>query len=129
MREPGPELDALARSVIGAAIEVHRELGPGFLEAVYDNALAIEMECRGIPFERQPAVEVRYKGTPVGEGRLDFLVGDRLVVEVKAADRLHPVHRAQVLAYLKFTGAPLGLLLNFKAPTMREGIERIVRTS
>ena len=128
MYEPDDELDALARSVIGAAIEVHRELGPGFLESVYEEALAVDMGLRRIPFVRQPLVEVRYKGARVGEGRLDFLVGQRLVVEIKAVYPIHAVHRAQVIAYLKAVGTPLGLLLNFKSALMKDGIERIVLT-
>jgi GxxExxY protein len=128
MYEPDDELDTLARSVIGAAIEVHRELGPGFLESVYEEALAVEMGLRRIPFVRQPLVEVRYKGARVGEGRLDFLVGQRLVVEIKTVYPIHAVHRAQVIAYLKAVGTPLGLLLNFKSALMKDGIERIVLT-
>ena len=122
MHEPDDELDRLAYAVIGAAIEVHRELGPGFLAAVYEEALAVEFGLRRIPFLRQACVDVVYKGTRVGDGRLDFLVGERLVVEIKATDTLHPVHRAQVLAYLKRVGTPLGLLLNFKCAVMKAGI-------
>ena len=128
MHEPDDQLDALARSVIGAAIEVHRELGPGFLESVYEEALAVEMGLRRIPFVRQPLVEVRFKGTRVGEGRLDFLVAQRLVVEIKAVSAIHPIHRAQVIAYLKAVGTPLGLLLNFNSVLMKGGIERIIRS-
>ena len=128
LREPDAELDALARAVIGAGIEVHRELGPGFLENVYEEALAVELGLRAIPFVRQSQVEVRYKGVRVGEGRLDLLVGQRLVVEVKAVDSLHAIHRAQVIAYLKVIGAPLGLLMNFKSAVLKDGIERIVRS-
>jgi len=126
VQEPDPALDNLAHAVIGAAIEVHRELGPGFLEGVYEEALAVELGLRKIPFVRQPLIEVRYKGTRVGEGRLDFLVGQRLVVELKAADAIHPIHRAQVLAYLRAVDTPLGLLLNFKSELLKHGIERIV---
>ena len=128
LREPDAELDGLAHAVIGAAIEVHRELGPGFLESVYEEALAVELGLRGIPFVRQALVEVRCKGVRVGEGRLDLLVGRRLVVEVKAVDKLHPVHRAQVIAYLKAVGTPLGLLMNFKSAVLKDGIERIIRS-
>jgi len=128
MHEPDAEIDDLARAVIGAAIEVHRELGPGFLESVYEEALAVELGLRRIAFSRQALLEVRYKGVRVGEGRLDFLVGGRLVVEIKAVDALHAVHRAQVIAYLKAVDTPLGLLLNFKSALMRDGIERVIRT-
>ena len=128
VNEPDQALDDLAHAVIGAAIEVHRELGPGFLEGVYEQAMAIEMGFRRIPFVRQPLIEVRHKGECVGDGRLDFLVGGRLVVELKAVDAIHPIHRAQVLAYLKAVDTPLGLLLNFKCHLLKDGIERIVRT-
>jgi len=126
MHEPDDKLDALAHAVIGAAIEVHRELGPGFLEAVYEEALAVELGLRKIPFIRQPLAEVRYKGVKVGEGRLDFLVDGTLVVELKTVDTIHPIHRAQVISYLKVIGLPLGLLLNFKVPMLKDGIERII---
>lgn len=126
MKEPEENIDRLAHAVIGAAIEVHRVLGPGYLESVYEEALGIELGDRGIPFERQLAFAVNYKGRPVGTGRVDLLVGGTLVVELKAADALHPIHRAQVLSYLRATNLPLGLLMNFKAPTLRDGLERIV---
>ena len=86
----------------------------------------MELAARGVPFARQHPVAARYKGVPVGEGRLDFLVAGRLVVELKAVDTLSPLHRAQVLSYLKMLGTPLGLLLNFKCATMKSGIERVV---
>ena len=129
MTEPDRAIDAWAHAVIGAAIEVHRDVGPGYQESVYEEALAVEFGIRQIPFVRQHLVEVRYKGIIVGEGRLDFLVGQRLVVELKAVDALHNVHRAQVLSYLKALGTPLGLLLNFKCSLLKDGIERIVRTT
>ena len=128
MVEPSERIDGLARAVIGAAIEVHRELGPGFLEGVYEEALAVELALRGIACVRQQAVEVWYKGHLVGEGRIDLLVDDGLVVEVKAVETLLPVHRAQVVSYLRATGRPLGLLLNFRAAQMRDGIERVIWT-
>lgn len=128
VREPGVQRDALARRVIGAAIEVHRHLGPGFQEAVYEEALAIEFRLRAISFERQPRVAVRYKGQEVGDGRPDFVVGDStpIIVEVKAVTQLAMVHRAQVISYLKALCCPLGLLLNFKESTMRGGVKRVV---
>ena len=125
-REPGAELDQLAHGVIGAAIEVHRLLGPGFLESVYEEALCVELKLRGIPFTRQAALGVDYKGHAVGEGRLDLLVGDALVVELKAVDALAPIHSAQLLSYLKATGYQLGLLINFNVPVLRNGIKRVV---
>ncbi|HOW71141.1 MAG TPA: GxxExxY protein [Phycisphaerae bacterium] len=126
--EPQEELDRLAYEVIGAAIEVHRELGPGYLESVFENALCVELEIRGIPFQRQFAFAVNYKGHPVGEGRLDLLVNDLLVVELKAVDDLLPVHTAQVISYLKATKKHLGLLVNFNVPVLKEGVHRIINS-
>jgi GxxExxY protein len=128
LTEPDREIDELAHAVIGAAIEVHRQLGPGFLEGVYEEALSAELGLRQIPFIRQQPVEVRYKGARIGECRLDLIVGGRLVVELKAVDAFHPLHRAQLLAYLKAIDSPLGLLLNFKCPLLKDGIERVVRS-
>jgi GxxExxY protein len=118
----------MARGVIGAAIEVHRVLGPGFLESVYEEAVAIELAVRNIPFERQVAIGVEYRGQQVGEGRLDLLVGGALIVELKAVEALAPIHTAQVISYLKTTGRLLGLLINFNVPVLKEGIRRIVLT-
>jgi GxxExxY protein len=124
--EPGEILDDLARRVIGAAIEVHRHLGPGFSELVYEEALSLELKLRGIAFTRQPSVRVRYKGQVVGSGRPDFIVGGALVVEIKAVTQLVVVHQAQVISYLKAIGSGLGLLLNFRCASMRSGIKRVV---
>jgi len=126
MIEPDCELDRLAHDVIGAAIEVHRTLGPGYLESVYAEALAIEFNFRSLDFSSQVPVSVSYKGHVVGEGRLDFLVEGRLVVELKAVEALAPVHHAQVISYLKSTGLHLGLLINFNVPGLKHGIQRIV---
>jgi GxxExxY protein len=125
-REPSRELNALSQAVMGAAIEVHRCLGPGFFESVYEEALCAELGLRDIPFERQPIVAVHYKGKVVGEVRLDLLVGGALVVELKAIDGLTPVHQAQVIAYLKATGYRLGLLINFNVPMLKDGVRRII---
>ncbi len=127
-REPDAEVDMWARRVIGAAIEVHRHLGPGYLESVYEEALAIEFGLQGIPFERQKTISAIYKGRHVGEGRLDFLVAGQLIVELKTVDALAPIHKAQVISYLKATQLDLGLLLNFKAPVLRKGIKRVIQT-
>ena len=125
-QEPCARMDELAHRVIGAAIEVHRHLGPGFAEAVYDEALAVELGLRGLEFVRQMPFSVQYEGRTVGEGRPDFFVGGSLVVEVKAVAQLLPIHTAQVLSYLKARKTTLGLLLNFKEATMRRGIKRVV---
>jgi GxxExxY protein len=129
MREPGKEIDDLANAVIGAAIEVHRVLGPGYLESVYEAALAVELKLRGMAFEMQKPISVEYKGHAVGEGRLDLLVGGKLVVELKAIDALAPIHTAQVMSYLKTLNLPLGLLINFNVPLLKHGIKRVVLSS
>jgi len=129
MIEPSRKLDALATAVIGAALEVHRVLGPGFVESVYEQAFSIELELRSIVFERQKAIGVSYKGHRIGEGRVDFIVEDSLVVELKAAEKLLPVHQAQVLSYLKATGCHLGLLVNFHEALLRQGVKRVVLTA
>jgi GxxExxY protein len=126
MKEPTTEIDRLAHEVIGAAIEVHRVLGPGYLESVYEQALAAELTLRGISFTRQVAFAVDYKGQPVGEGRLDFLVGGLLVVELKAVETLAPIHSAQVISYLKATRHQLGLLMNFNVRILKDGVKRVV---
>ena len=124
--EPSKGVDKLARSVIGAAIEVHRHLGPSCLESLYEEALSIELDLRRIPFERQKAVAVNYKGHGIGEGRVDLMVGDGLLVELKAVEALAPIHKAQVMSYLKATECHLGLLINFNVPVLRGGIQRVV---
>jgi len=124
--EPSEEIDRFAHRVIGAAIEVHRVLGPGYLESVYEEALCLELEARGIPFARQHPVGVDYKGRMVGEAKLDLLVGGILVVELKAVDALGPIHTAQVLSYLKATGHELGLLINFNTLLLQKGIKRVI---
>ena len=128
MTEPDPAVDALAKAAIGAAIEVHSLPGAGFLESVYEQALAVELGLRGIPFQRQHPIALTYKNEPVGEARLDFLIGGKLVIELKAVDAIHPIHHAQFLNYLKATGLQLGLLMNFNVEQMKDGIKRIVLT-
>lgn len=124
--EPPKELNTLTHAVIGAAIEVHRTLGPGYLESVYEEALSEELRRRALAFKRQAPFGVKYKGKDVGEGRVDLLIEERLLIELKAVDALAPVHTAQVLSYLKATGLPVGLLINFNVPVLRNGIKRIV---
>jgi GxxExxY protein len=122
---PDPELNKIINAIIGAAIAVHKELGAGLLECLYENALAIEFLARGIPFTRQVPVSVRYRGQDIGDTRLDFVVADRVVVELKAVDRLSDVHSAQLICYLKVTGHKLGILINFNVAALRQGIKRI----
>ncbi len=128
MREPDEFLDDLARVVVAAAMEVHRELGPGFVESVYEEALAVELRLRNVEYERQKPVSVSYKGHAVGEGRVDLLVGGALIVELKAAEKLLPVHKAQVISYLKARGSTLALLINFNERLLKDGIQRVVLT-
>jgi len=126
--EPPEHVDELARTVIGAAIDVHRRLGPGFLESVYESALVIELTRRRIRFEQQRVISIEYEGVRIGEHRLDLLVGDELVVELKATDGIAPIHVAQLLSYLRAGAFQLGLLLNFNVPYLRYGIRRVVNT-
>jgi GxxExxY protein len=117
----------LTHAAIGAAIEVHRHLGPGLLESVYESALCRELWLSGLEVERQVNLPIDYKGTRLPSGlRLDLLVNRRLVIEVKAVDRLDPIHRAQLLTYLKLTQHRLGLLINFNVQVLRSGIRRII---
>jgi GxxExxY protein len=121
--------DALTSAVIGAAIEVHRALGPGLFESVYEECLAWELEHRSLPARRQLALPIVYKGnTLTASYRIDLLVEERLVVEVKAVERFLPVHDAQMLTYLKISGVAVGLLLNFNTPVLKDGIRRFART-
>jgi GxxExxY protein len=124
--EPDAELDRLAHLVIGAALAVHRTLGPAFAESVYEEALAVELALRGVPLQRQVPVAVHYKGYLVGEGKLDLLVDRRLVVELKAVEALAPLHFSQVLAYLRASKCQLGLLINFNVFELRRGVRRVV---
>ncbi|MBI5877908.1 MAG: GxxExxY protein [Chloroflexi bacterium] len=118
--------NSLSNQIIGAAIEVHRHLGPGLLESAYEECLAHEFALRNISFERQKPVPVQYKDVRLDCGfRLDFLVSGLVVVELKAIDTLAPIHDAQVLTYLKLTGCKLGLLLNFNVRVIRTGIRRL----
>ena len=121
------DLDRLSKEVIGAAIEVHRVLGPGLLESAYEESLAWELTNRGVKVERQVAIPVRYKELRIEDGyRIDMLVRKELILELKSVDSFQPVHTAQMLTYLKMTDCKLGLLLNFKVDVMRRGIKRVV---
>lgn len=115
------------KEVIGAAIEVHKALGPGLLESAYQHCLARELSVRGIPFQREVWIGVEYKGIIIERAyRLDFLVGGLVVVELKAVDCLTPIDDAQLLTYLRLGGWPVGLLINFNVPILKEGIRRRV---
>ena len=120
----GPD-NELTEGIIGCAIEVHRVLGPGLLESVYENALCIEMSERAIPFQRQRGYPLHYKGHLLSEHRPDLVAWERVVVEVKCVEHLIPIHRAQMLTYLRVLKLETGLLLNFKTEVMRSGIKRV----
>lgn len=128
MLEPPFQFNEITSTVISAALEVHRVLGPGFLETVYEEAMAVELGLRNIPFDRQKTISVSYKGRRVGDGRLDFLVNDSVIVELKAAEKLLPIHQAQLMSYLKATRCRLGLLINFHERLLRDGVRRVVYT-
>ncbi|MCW5748361.1 MAG: GxxExxY protein [Alphaproteobacteria bacterium] len=121
------ERDPLTGKVIGIAIDVHRSLGPGLLESAYEECLAFELREAGISFRRQVPMPVHYKSVRLDCGyRLDILVEEKLVVELKTVEKLLPVHEAQLLSYLKLGGFPVGLLLNFNVPVLKEGVRRLV---
>ena len=120
------EANALARRIIGRAIEAHRHLGPGLTEIAYERALARELTDAGIGFVRQVAIPVSYKGEVIAEYRPDFIVSDLVVLEIKSVDRVTPVHEAQMLTYLRVTGRELGFVLNFNTAVLRHGIHRVV---
>ena len=121
------ELNKITEQIIGAAIEVHRSLGPGLLESVYEECLSRELTLREIPFQRQHPLPVEYKGVYLDCGyRIDILAADSVVVELKAVACLEPIHKAQMMTYLKLGGWKLGLLLNFNVQIMKDGIRRII---
>jgi GxxExxY protein len=117
-------LRALTQKIIGCAIEVHKQLGPGLLEGTYEAALAIELNAAGLKHVRQPIFPVMYKSQVIGEYRLDFIVADLVVLEVKSVERFDPIFEAQVLTYLKVTGKKIGLLINFNSRLLKDGIKR-----
>ena len=121
------DINSLSSKVIGAAIEVHKTLGPGLLESAYEECLCHELGFRGISFERQKPLPVEYKGKKLDCGyRLDIIVENRIILELKSCEKIEPVHKAQLLTYLKLSGLNLGLLLNFNVPLVRDGIVRII---
>src|SRR5262245_2352666 len=120
------DLNAVSARIIGCAIEVHRALGPGLLESLYESALCIELEANRMSYVRQMRLPVVYKGRTVGIFRIDLVVAETVVVEIKCADSLHPIFEAQLLTYLRLTGKRLGLILNFNSALMKNGIKRLV---
>ncbi len=124
--EPSVHLDALVRAVLEAAREVHSYLGPGFSEAVYEEALFLELDSRKIAVARQVEISIEYKGQVIATPRLDLVVEGELVVELKAVESLLAVHRAQVISYLKAGGFQLGLLINFNTYVFLHGVKRVI---
>ena len=120
------ELNEVTGRVIGAAIEVHRVLGPGLLESIYEECLSHELGAVKITHERQKEIPIEYKGIRLGCGyRIDLLVEEKIIVEIKSCESILPIHEAQLLTYLKLTGLKVGLLINFNVPVLKEGIKRM----
>lgn len=121
------DINKLSSKVIGCAIEVHKTLGPGLLESAYEQCLCHELNLRELSFESQKSLPVEYKGKRLDCGyRLDIVVDNVIILELKACEAIIPIHKAQLLTYLKLSGLHLGLILNFNVPVMRDGIVRIV---
>jgi len=121
------ETNAITGEIVDAAYGIHRRLGPGLLESVYEALLARILTERGLAVERQKPVPFEFEGLRLDEGfRVDLLVEERVVVELKSADRTNPVHAKQVLTYLRLMNLPVGLLINFGAPTLKEGLKRVI---
>ena len=121
------KINDVTQVVIGSAIEVHKALGPGLLESAYEECLCKELSLRQVPFEKQRPLPVEYKGLKLDCGyRLDLLVDNQVVVEINSVDSLHPIHDAQLLTYLRLGGWKAGLLINFNAPILKQGIRRLV---
>ena len=126
-RESGKALNRITEQIIGAAIDVHRALGPGLLESAYEACLAFELRDRGMKVEQQIALPVVYRGVELDAGyRLDLFVADSVIVELKAIERLEPIHQAQLLSYLKLSQCKVGLLINFNVKVLKSGIRRLV---
>lgn len=122
-------LNSLTEKIIGAAIEVHRHLGPGLLESAYETCLAYELEKLGLKVERQKALPLVYKDIQLDQGyRIDLLVEEQVIVELKVIEQFTPVHEAQVLSYLKFSGCQIGLLINFNVKLLKNGVRRFIMT-
>jgi GxxExxY protein len=129
MSEPSSEHDGLAREIVDAAFAIHAGLGPGLLESVYEQCMAYEFEARGVPFRRQVALPVFCRNHRIDAGfRMDMVVGGLIVVEVKAAEKILPVHEAQIVTYLKLSGCQRGLLINFNVVLIKHGIRRRINS-
>jgi GxxExxY protein len=119
-------LKAITEKIISSAIEVHSTLGPGLLENIYEEALAYEFELRSIRYEKQKEIGLKYKDRDIGKHRIDFLVEDQVVVELKAVGTMHKIYEAQLLTYLKAMGRKVGLLINFNVEMLKDGIKRMI---
>ena len=120
------KINELSGKVIGACIEIHRELGPGLLESAYEECRAYELSKAGLRFARQMPLPIRYKEVPLDCGyRLDFVIEDVLIIELKTVNELQPIHEAQLLTYLKLDKKPLGLRINFNVPVLKQGVKRV----
>ena len=121
------DINQLSSKIIGGAIEVHKVLGPGLLESAYEKCLCHELKLRGLSFDNQKPLPLVFKGEEIDCGyRLDIVVGNAIILELKACEKIEPIHKAQLLTYLKLSGLTLGLILNFNVPAMQRGIVRIV---
>ena len=127
MIEPDPLLNRITDLIIAACIEVHRLLGPGYLEVYYERALAEEFDRRGIKYTRQHPFEVEYKGKVIGSGFCDFIVEGSVIVEIKSIAAFAPIHTSQLLSYLRAMNLRLGLLINFNVSLLKHGIKRVAR--
>ena len=121
-----PSVNELTATIIGAAIEVHRALGPGLLEPIYDAALCFEFDDRGVRYVRQHRVTAQYKGRTVGSFFVDLVVDDRVVVEIKSVASVAPIFEAQLMNYMRLTNKRVGLLINFNVPLLKDGVTRRV---
>ena len=127
IQTPRPdEVETLVRDTIGCCIAVHRALGPGLLETIYSKAIALELSATGIAFEREKAYEVTYRGESLYQQRLDFVVGGAIVLEIKAVERLVPLHDAQLVNYMRLACLRVGLLMNFNEVVLKDGMRRKV---
>ena len=127
MAESRDELNSITSQIIAAATDVHRELGPGLLESAYQVCLAYELKQRGLKFEPQKALPVTYKEIALDAGyRIDLLVEEKVIVELKCVEHLQPIHEAELLSYLKLSGCRVGLLINFNVKVLKDGIKRLV---
>lgn len=123
------EAEHAMSETIGCAITVHRALGPGYLESIYQKAMRVEFDARGISYETEKSIVVNYRGVPIHGHRVDLIVMGVIVVELKAVTRFDEIHRAQVISYLRTTGLRGGLLINFRVPVLKAGLQRIVLSS